>query len=58
MALAAFSQPQSQEKLLNKLRSAALLCPIADLAHTTSPIVKAAVDLFLAEVKFSLSLSQ
>lgn len=49
MALAAFSQPQSQQKLLNKLRSAALLCPIADLAHTTSPIVKAAIDLFLAE---------
>ncbi|KAJ6873861.1 triacylglycerol lipase 2-like isoform X2 [Populus alba x Populus x berolinensis] len=45
IALAAFSQG----KLLNMLRSAVLLCPIAYLNHLTSPFARGLVDLFLAE---------
>ncbi|XP_006375544.1 triacylglycerol lipase 2 isoform X3 [Populus trichocarpa] len=45
IALAAFSQG----KLLNMLRSAVLLCPIAYLNHLTSPFARALVDLFIAE---------
>ena len=46
MALAAFSQ----EKLLNMLKSAALLSPIAYLDQIPSPLIKGAADVFLAEV--------
>ncbi|KAB5527675.1 hypothetical protein DKX38_021522 [Salix brachista] len=45
IALAAFSQ----EKLLNMLRSAALLSPIAYLNHLSSPLARGIIDLFLAE---------
>ncbi|BFG26028.1 hypothetical protein CerSpe_123010 [Prunus speciosa] len=44
-ALAAFSQ----EKLLNLLRSAALLSPVAYLGHISSLILRPAVDIFAAE---------
>ncbi|KAK6919294.1 AB-hydrolase lipase domain [Dillenia turbinata] len=46
MALASFSQ----HNLLNMLRSAALLSPIAYLSQLPSPLVRAAADAFLAEV--------
>ena len=46
MALAAFSQ----DKLLNMLRSAALLSPIAHLDHIQSQLAVIAADNFLAEV--------
>nr|XP_034897019.1 triacylglycerol lipase 2-like isoform X3 [Populus alba] len=45
IALAAFSQG----KLLNMLRSAVLLCPVAYLNHLTSPFARGLVDLFVAE---------
>ncbi|CAL8139219.1 unnamed protein product [Prunus armeniaca] len=44
-ALAAFSE----EKLLNLLRSAALLSPVAYLGHISSLILRPAVDIFAAE---------
>lgn len=47
IALASFSQ----EKLLNMLRSAALLSPIAYLNHLPSPLARGIIDLFLAELK-------
>ncbi|XP_073260482.1 triacylglycerol lipase 2 isoform X4 [Populus alba] len=45
IALAAFSQG----KLLNMLRSAVLLCPVAYLNHLTSPFARGVVDLFVPE---------
>lgn len=47
IALAALSKDQ----LLNMLRSAALLCPIAYMGQMTSPLAKNAADNFIAEVK-------
>ena len=46
VALAAFSQDQ----LLNILRSAALLSPIAYVGQMTSPLAKNAAENFIAEV--------
>ncbi|VVA17519.1 Hypothetical predicted protein, partial [Prunus dulcis] len=46
-ALAAFSE----EKLLNLLRSAALLSPVAYLGHISSLILRPAVDIFAAEIQ-------
>lgn len=46
IALAAFSKDQ----LLDKLRSAALLCPIAYVGQMTSPLAKKAAENFIAEV--------
>jgi len=46
IALAAFSQDQ----LLNILRSAALLSPIAYVGQMTSPLAKNAAENFIAEV--------
>jgi len=46
VALAAFSKDQQ----LDKLRSAALLCPIAYVGQMTSPVAKNAADYFIAEV--------
>jgi lysosomal acid lipase/cholesteryl ester hydrolase len=46
VALAAFSKDQQ----LDKLRSAALLCPIAYVGQMTSPVAKNAADHFIAEV--------
>ena len=45
VALAAFSKDQQ----LDKLRSAALLCPIAYVGQMTSPVAKDAADHFIAE---------
>ncbi|KAF8391609.1 hypothetical protein HHK36_023915 [Tetracentron sinense] len=45
IALAAFSQ----EKMLNMLRSAALLSPIASLGHITSPIARNGAENYIAE---------
>ncbi|XAR55314.1 Triacylglycerol lipase, partial [Bertholletia excelsa] len=45
MALAALSQG----KLLDMLRSAALLCPVAFMGQVPTPLVKAAADSFIAE---------
>ena len=47
MALAAFSQ----DKLLNAIRSASLLCPIAYLGRIPSSLARAAAMFFLAEVR-------
>ena len=46
MALAAFSKDQ----LLNMVRSAALLSPIAYVGQMTSPLARNAADNFMAEV--------
>ncbi|XP_065874724.1 triacylglycerol lipase 2-like [Euphorbia lathyris] len=54
MALGAFSQ----HKLLNLLRSAALLSPIAHLNQIPSPLTKLAADLFLAEELYWLGLRE
>ncbi|XP_050207840.1 triacylglycerol lipase 2-like [Mercurialis annua] len=54
MALASFSQ----EKLINMLRAAALLSPIAYLNQIPSPLTKAAADLFLAEELYWLGLRE
>ncbi|KAJ7964767.1 Lipase [Quillaja saponaria] len=54
MALAAFSQ----EKLLNMLRSAALLCPIAHLNQIPSPPTQFAAGVFLAEELYWLGLRE
>ncbi|CAN6701926.1 unnamed protein product [Malus baccata var. baccata] len=53
-ALAAFSQ----EKLLNLLRSAALLSPIAYLGQMSSLFIRIFVDLFLAEKQKLLGLHE
>jgi hypothetical protein len=47
MILAAFSE----HKLLDVVRSAVLLCPIAYLSRTKSKLLKLAAHIFLAEVK-------
>ena len=51
MALAAFSQ----DKVVNMLRSAALLSPIAYLNHIPSLLTRTAADIFLAEVLQTLA---
>lgn len=47
IALASFSQ----DKMLNMLRSAALLSPIAYMGQMSSFLVRCAADIFLAEVR-------
>lgn len=56
IALAAFSKSQ----LVNSLRSAALLCPIAYVGQMSSPLARNAAKDFLAEVKayFLVSMCQ
>lgn len=41
----------SRGKLLDMLRSAALLCPIAHLNHVTSPVARTAAQSFIADVR-------
>nr|XP_027187780.1 triacylglycerol lipase 2-like isoform X2 [Cicer arietinum] len=52
VALAAFSKDQ----LLDKLRSAALLCPIAYVGQMTSPLAKNAAENFIAESLYKLGI--
>ncbi|XP_058744948.1 triacylglycerol lipase 2-like [Vicia villosa] len=52
VALAAFSKDQQ----LDKLRSAALLCPIAYVGQMTSPLAKKAADNFIAETLYKLGI--
>ncbi|RHN53332.1 putative triacylglycerol lipase [Medicago truncatula] len=52
VALAAFSKDQQ----LDKLRSAALLCPIAYVGQMTSPLTKDAADHFIAESLYKLGI--
>ncbi|KAK6238620.1 hypothetical protein QUC31_004089 [Theobroma cacao] len=54
IALAAFSKDQ----LLNMLRSAALLSPIAFVGQMTSPLARNAADNFIAETLYWLGLSE
>ncbi|KAJ4730122.1 Lipase [Melia azedarach] len=54
IALASFSENQ----LVNKLRSAALLSPIAYVGQMTSPLAKNAADNFLAEALYWLGLDE
>ncbi|KAK8476495.1 hypothetical protein V6N13_112553 [Hibiscus sabdariffa] len=54
MALAAFSKVE----VLNMLRSAALLCPIAYLGQMTSPLARNAADNFIAEAVYWLGLDE
>ncbi|PNT04968.3 hypothetical protein POPTR_014G159900v4 [Populus trichocarpa] len=54
IAFAAFSQ----EKLLNMLRSAVLLSPIAYLNQMPSPLARGAADIFLAEDLYWLGLHE
>ncbi|KAL0537417.1 hypothetical protein IC582_026395 [Cucumis melo] len=54
IALAAFSKHQ----LLDMLRSAALISPIAHLGKVTSPIARNAADNFLGEVLFWLGVKE
>ncbi|KAL5581778.1 hypothetical protein UlMin_014220 [Ulmus minor] len=54
MALAAFSKDQ----LLNTLRSAALLSPIAYVGQLTSPLARNAAENFLAETLYKLGLHE
>ncbi|KAK8505936.1 hypothetical protein V6N11_060028 [Hibiscus sabdariffa] len=54
MALAAFSTGE----VLNMLRSAALLCPIAYMGQLTSPLAKDAADNFVAETVYWLGLAE
>ncbi|KAF8414164.1 hypothetical protein HHK36_002163 [Tetracentron sinense] len=54
IALAAFSQ----EQLLNMLRSAALLSPIAYLSHMPSPIARTAAENFIAEGYYWLGIDE
>ncbi|THG10747.1 hypothetical protein TEA_023123 [Camellia sinensis var. sinensis] len=54
MALATFSQ----ENLLNMLRSAAMLCPIAYLGQIPTELARAAADSFLAEDLYWLGLHE
>ncbi|KAE8703918.1 Myzus persicae-induced lipase 1 [Hibiscus syriacus] len=54
MALAAFSK----DEVLNMLRSAALLCPIAYMGQLTSPLAKNAADAFIAETVYWLGLDE
>ncbi|XWS26823.1 hypothetical protein CRYUN_Cryun26dG0063100 [Craigia yunnanensis] len=54
IALAAFSKDQ----LLNMLRSAALLSPIAYVGQMTSPLARTAADNFIAEKLYWLGLSE
>ncbi|KAA3459195.1 triacylglycerol lipase 2-like [Gossypium australe] len=54
IALAALSKDQ----LLNMLRSAALLCPIAYMGQMTSPLAKNAAENFIAEAVYWLGLSE
>ncbi|XP_028794679.1 triacylglycerol lipase 2-like [Neltuma alba] len=53
-ALAAFSE----EELVNMIRSAALLSPIAHLNQIPSPPIKLAADIFLADVLYWLGLRE
>ncbi|XP_051152246.1 triacylglycerol lipase 2-like [Andrographis paniculata] len=46
IALAAFSKGE----LVNMLRSAAMLCPIAYVGHVTSPIARTGAEILLAEI--------
>ncbi|KAI6697551.1 hypothetical protein NL676_017670 [Syzygium grande] len=54
MALAAFSK----EQLLDMLRSAVLLSPIAYVGQMTSPLARSAAENFLAEVNTPFSVGQ
>ncbi|XP_057461065.1 triacylglycerol lipase 2-like [Actinidia eriantha] len=54
IAFAAFSQ----ERLLNMLRSASLLSPIAYLGQMPSPLAKAATDAFIAEDLYWLGINE
>ncbi|XP_052177372.1 triacylglycerol lipase 2-like isoform X2 [Diospyros lotus] len=54
IAFAAFSE----KKLLNMLRSAALLSPIAFLGQMPSPLARAAADAFIAEDLYWLGLNE
>ncbi|XP_031262211.1 triacylglycerol lipase 2-like [Pistacia vera] len=54
MAFASFSE----NKLLNKIRSAALLSPIAHLAHVLSPLARTVSEIFLAEDMYWLGLHE
>ncbi|GMI98539.1 Myzus persicae-induced lipase 1 [Hibiscus trionum] len=54
MALAAFSK----DEVLNMLRSAALLCPIAYMGQLTSPLAKGAADDLVAETVYWLGLDE
>ena len=54
IAFAAFSQ----DKLMDMIRSAALLSPIAHLGEMSSPLGKVAADAFLAEVGPQMNLLQ
>ncbi|GMI80083.1 hypothetical protein HRI_001677600 [Hibiscus trionum] len=54
MALAAFSKTE----VLNMLRSAALLCPIAYLGQMTSPLARNVADNFIAETVYWLGLDE
>ncbi|KAK0588707.1 hypothetical protein LWI29_004452 [Acer saccharum] len=54
IAFAAFSQ----DKLMDMIRSAALLSPIAHLGQMSSPLGKAAADAFLAEDLYWLGLHE
>lgn len=48
IGLAAFSEGE----LVNMLRSAAMLCPIAYLGQVTSPLARSGAENLLAEVNF------
>ncbi|KAA8524763.1 hypothetical protein F0562_011186 [Nyssa sinensis] len=54
IAFAAFSQ----EKLLNMLRSAALLCPIAYMGQMPSPLARSAAETFIAEDLYWLGVNE
>ncbi|KAL2493575.1 Triacylglycerol lipase 2 [Forsythia ovata] len=54
MALGAFSQ----KEVLNMIRSAALLSPIAYLGQMPSPLARSAADVFIAEDLFWLGLKE
>ncbi|KAK8556674.1 hypothetical protein V6N12_003071 [Hibiscus sabdariffa] len=54
MALAAFSK----DEVLNMLRSAAMLCPIAYPGQMTSPLARNAADNFIAETVYWLGLNE
>ncbi|KAG4383111.1 hypothetical protein GLYMA_13G003000v4 [Glycine max] len=48
----------SRGKLLDMLRSAALLCPIAHLNHVTSPVARTAAQSFIADPLYWLGLRE
>uniref|UniRef100_J3LWF7 Lipase n=1 Tax=Oryza brachyantha TaxID=4533 RepID=J3LWF7_ORYBR len=56
IALAALSE--QQQEVVGMLRSAGLLSPIAFLGNLSSPLARAAADVFLAEALYWLGLSE